>query len=645
MRLKMKFAFAVAAAVLAGVAVSVHAQSAPTNITAIVGSSAQYLELGQASSLTSATGTVCVFDSGGTNFTVTDNRGTAGEGFPYTDSGETWVEWNSGTGTSTIPNGTWNITLFVNVDSVVGNRAMFGGAHVTNPYTGSGSIASGPALVGIATCSLPPAVFNAINSANAGAGALVNVAATDIRPEDAKFAVNRALTACGTPIQDTALVNVGGTPTATSFYTQYLGIGDQNTTLDPSGRVGNKIQEGQLSTKKFNVLQFNIAGNDPFTGNPVPAYTTVELGAVPVLVIVNPSNTAGFGSLQLSNIDRATLSGYLDGTYGSTSDAFLNASTNLAAPPSGSNVFLREYMSGTYNTMEYSIPNSVENKSSQEVGTAAYLAANNVNGFAEFPPYNCNGNVFALSTNANSGSLANPLYEAYSRNSGETSIRGREIGTGDEIKAVLATAGLGTCNTTSNPACAVTQPNVPGKDSLGYGFWSVANYNNARAGTAKYLSVDGIDPIQQVWTDGLVPNAVYDNLGSVSFDNIRNGTYPILSFLRLAAVNGNPATTVQALVASAGRFLSPTQNDFVAVGQLPIVRSHFAPPGVAFAYAGGTCTPNSVGANGCFWAAANGTGSNQQAGGDVGGLALTLQSELDYITDTGNQNGNTGWRE
>ena len=635
MRLKLKFAFAVAAAVLACGAASVHAQSP---VVGIVGSSAQWLELGQASSIAPTNppagyGTVCVWDGG--SFTATDNRGTGAQGFPFTDSGAAWVQWNSGTGTCAVPAGTWSITYFINTDSVVGNRCFFAGCTVTTGYTGTSStcFTGASTFTGISEqTQICGTVFNAIN------GTKVTAAATDIRPEDAKFAVNRALTPCGTPIQDTVEVNVGGAETATPVYTQYLGIGDQNSGADSQNRVGNKIAEGQLSTKKFNVLQFNITGNDPFTNTAVPSYSVIELGAVPVVVFVNPSDGTGFGSLQLSNIDRAILAGYLDGTYGSTSDAFLVSGG--AAPTSGSNTFLREYMSGTYNTMEYSIPNSVQVHSSQEVGLNAQLANNN--GFI-FPPYNCTGSgataTFALSSNAQSGSLSNPLYENYLRPSGETSIRGREIGTGDEIKAVLATAGLGACTPTSTPACTSpnpTQPNVPGKDSLGYAFWSAANFNGARAGTGKYLSVDGIDPLEQDWQDGLIPNTVYDNLGDVSLAHVKDGSYPIYSILRLVA--GTTATsTINTLVSNAIKFLSPTQPDFVHVSQLPIVRSHFAPPGVLFP--GCTALP-------CQTSVSNGSSaSSPEAGGDVGGLALTLQSEFDYIADTNNQSGNTGMRQ
>jgi hypothetical protein len=328
-------------------------------------------------------------------------------------------------------------------------------------------------------------------------------------------------------------------------------------------------------------------------------------------------------------MDIAILAGYLDGTYGSTSDAFLNQTAS--APASGSDVFLREYMSGTYNTTEYSIPNSVQTKTSQEVEIASQQANNN--GFP-FPPYNCSGATvgggptFGLSALTGSSGTANPFFEPISRPSGETSIRVRELGTGDEVKAVLATAGLGS-----------GALNVPGKNGLGYAFWSAANFVNARAGTGKYLTVNGIDPLQEVWTDGLIPNTVYDNLPSVSLDHVRDGSYPVYSILRIES-SSTATPTVQALVASAIRFLGPTQPDFVHITQLPIVRSHFAPPGVAFA----GCTPV-LGSSNCSQSASNGTGSNPEAGGDVGGLALPLQSEFDYITDTGNQNGNTGFRQ
>jgi hypothetical protein len=653
MRQKMKFAFAVTAAILACAAASVHAQ-APGEVIAMSGSSALYEELGQASSIISLqTGaTDCVWDSGGTkDFTLTDTRpGLAGIGANTTDTGTAWIFWTSGvSGTCESPTAGFDIIVFVSVDSTVGNRCFFASPSCTLTLATALAATGAPyapisptALPGISESDLPATVINGItNSLGTGLGAAINAAATDIRPEDAAFATLRALTPCGQNIQDTITLTVGGAETLETVYTQYEGIGDQTTSYDQVGGktvAGAAIDEGNGGTKVFNVLAFNLFGKDPIvtTNNVVSSYTVTQVGAVPVVVFVNPANISGFGSLSLSNIDRGILAGYLDGTYGSTSDAFLVQSPS--APPSGSTVFIREYLSGTYNTMEYGIPNNREIQSGQDVGLAAQQA--NANGVS-FPPYNCSGGTvyggatYGLNLNSkylnDPPSTINPLYESFTRPSGETSIRTRQIGTGDEIGGVLGTNTGHTLSPT---------------DSLGYAFWSAANFVNATAKTGKYLTVDGVDPIQETWADGLIPTSSNDLLHNVSLSNVSNGSYPIWSILRLVSSSAGATTAMSDLQAAAIKFLGPTQPDFVHSSQLPIVRSHFAPPQIAFTGPNGNCTPV-LGTSNCASNASNGSsgsGESAEAGGDVGGIVLTLQSELDYFTDTG-LNGNLGKRQ
>lgn len=65
-----------------------------------------------------------------------------------------------------------------------------------------------------------------------------------------------------------------------------------------AGPVGVAIRSGVTgSTGAVTPVDFNITGNDPITGEPVPAYATVSIGASPVLLFVNKNNTdlGGFG--------------------------------------------------------------------------------------------------------------------------------------------------------------------------------------------------------------------------------------------------------------------------------------------------------------------------------------------------------------
>jgi hypothetical protein len=583
MKMKLKQALMGVAAMLVLAATQSSAQF--TNTVAIAGSSALYNEVGQASYAASG----CAWTDKSKDFTLNDTRLALTAGI---DIGTAWVTWYPTSDNCANPNitSTTPVTFYVSTDSTVGNRCFFASPRctITAPSAISGA-AGGNALPGVTDTALPSAVYSAIN------GASENMAATDIRPEDAMFATLRVLTPCGTSV-------VSGS--------QYLGLGYVS-----AGEILGSSHQTSGGGGGFNIANFALMGTDPYSSAALPgAFTVTPVGAVPVVVFVNPSNPSGFGSLQVSNIDRAVLAGYLDGTYGSVTDVIPGPYSTGAA----TTVYLREPLSGTYNTMEYAIPNSVQNQSSQDVGLAAQNASTNLG--VPFPPYNCVSGAFALPTSSKlvSGSTANPLTEGYKRSSttsGAASYRARAIGTGNEVKAVLAT-----------------------EDSLGYAFWSAANFSSANAQTGKYLTVDGIDPLQQVWSDGLIPTSGNDLLGNVSLAHVKDGSYPIWSILRLvtdtAANNAFTAGQATKLASAAVTFLSPSQPDFVPLSQLGIVRSHFAPPGVNFP--GGACsgTPPSC------------TPSNSpEAGGDVAGLVYTQASDGAYNADTGQSTGNTGHRQ
>ena len=186
---------------------------------------------------------------------------------------------------------------------------------------------------------LPSAVFNALN------GAMVNAAMTDIRPEDALFATNRALV----PLTS----NRSG-----------LGYGP--------APIGVPILSA-FSTKSVLPVQFAITGTDPISGQPARAnYITTSIGAAPVLVFVNKTNTLSghLGSSVFTNVNRFVLADLLNGRQ---AGYYLLTRTRDRAPTLGLpavpiHVRLREPLSGTYNTMEFCIPNSKEIATSQEVG-------------------------------------------------------------------------------------------------------------------------------------------------------------------------------------------------------------------------------------------------------------------------------------
>jgi len=559
--------------------------SGPTVQVLAIGSSALWLELGQASaasqgcSWTIAKGTVQAIDS-----RVGTAPGTA-------ENGAVWVTWSAGGGTCSTPGSTSLINAYINTDSVIGNRCYFASPRCTmNLPIAEVGVNGANQLTGVTDVALPASIQTALN------GAFFNTAATDIRPEDAKFATLRLLTPCGTAITN------GGSAT------QYLGLGYASGTTG----VGNSIKEAALSgSGSFHIFDFNLTGTDPITNAPIPAaYTVTSVGAAPIVVFVNPSDEAGFGSLLVSNINRATLAGFLDGTYGRTSDAIpqtaAGGSTGIA-----STVFLREPLSGTYNTMEYSVPNSVELQSSQDLGMAAVIANGGTTGKIEPAAY-CSGTAWS--------SAMNPLVETASSlgrlvgSSNPNPGRYRSIGTGDEVAAVLAN-----------------------QDSLGYAFWSAANFAKATATSGKYLTVDGVDPIQENWVDGLIPTSGNQLLGNVTMAHVKDGSYPIWSILRLVSDPSN-SSAISALTSAAAAFLTPNQPDFVHASQLTVVRSHFAPPSVTF-----PCYGTALGT--AAGQPANGTGTVLECGGDVGGHVYGIGADKDYNADTLSQFGNIGQRQ
>jgi len=515
-----------------------------------VGSSALFLELGQAAAAKKANGglgATCLWSTSVKNAVVATDASANGGG--ETESGNAWVAWtptstNSCTSTTT----TTKIYAYLQTDSVVGNRCLFNGCTVNFTSTAIGSSSSGLILGTSSEVSLPSAIATILN-----ANKTVTAAGTDIRPEDAQFATKRGLTPCGTPV-------VTGS--------QYLGLGYSN---------GGTI-DSFYSTSVFHVINFALPAS----------FAVTSVGATPIVVAVETDGTEnGFGDPNIKNLNRSTLARYLDGSIGST-NAALTPGTAAVGTPAATTVLVREPLSGTYNTMEYNIPNSVELKTSQDVGFNQPSATKNCSGTA--PKWNAEGtSLGTLVTGA---------------------VRNRVIGTGQMVTELLAT------------------PNT-----LGYAFWSVANFK-AATNTAKYLTIDGIDPLENYYTDGEIPATPYD-LTRVTLAHIKDGTYPIWSNLRLVNKGATALPGVTALATAAqnfvtfGEVLNP-RPDFVPASSLKVLRSHFTPPGQ-------TVVP------------ANGDGSScsvTEAGGDVGGVVLTHQVDVAYCVATGGSTkGITGLRQ
>lgn len=540
------------------------------------GSSAMFLELGQAAQSSAVTATPCVWTHASETLpsgqmVARDDRPNAfPPNLPIDDDGDIWIAWGPGTGTCAAPTGNFNIYAYTSLDSVLGVRCYFevddssgnvgcveiitvpagtaGENKLCNP---SGSCVYGP------DTPIPQAIISALNGQHWFA------VGTDILPEDAKFALLRMFARCGDP--------VWRQPFDLGLRETY-GLGYQGAVPG----IGKSVLS-HFSNALFHTLDFNFFGNDPLnSGKPVPAYSITTLGAKPIIIAVSPAGGAGVGAA--TDINGFTLALFTGGVLGRTTD--------LLGPTVTSPVttLISEPFSGPYNVMEYSVPNSSQFHISQDEN-------------------NCDGSGGA-SSNALNVQSTNGVYPAY---------RVRALGTAEMITQIQA-------------ATATDQ-------RLGYFYWSAANASAFTAANGKYLTVNGVDPLQDIYTDGVLPGADSAHpLSNVTFKWLNMGDYPIWSVLRIISQTPVPIGVTNLI--SAAQALNSTQHNFIGAPDLQVWHSHFYLPLVGQNIAGnGTtiATPNDL----C--AAQN---ALPEFGGDLGGANTLKQDNYDFCTDfTGNVNG------
>lgn len=524
------------------------------------GSSAIFLEMGQGAASGTYTGTTCVWTSksDAVNIIARDLRTT-----PETDeSGNIWITWGPGTGSCASPAGSYNIYSYEQLDSVVGNKCYFEVDSSDTPgcvmgLTTAAGTAGANLLPGYTDTNLPAAVISALN------GKHFTFAGTDIRPEDAKFQTERLFASCGSPIYRNPY-DLG--------YRLTYGLGYATGTTG----VGLQIKSA-FSSKLFNVLEFALSGPDPITGNNAPSFTVSPIGAQPIIVQVAPaSDTSGIAGA--SDINGFTLALFYEGVLGRSTDLFGPTTTNPVV------TLVREPLSGTYNTFEYSVPNTSQYHTSQDdnfcSGSAVYSQTMNIP--------SANGMVAGAA-------------------------RKRVIGTG-EMQSTLQAAST---------------------DTLGYSFWSQANMNGDS--NVKYLTVNGVDPLLNsygdngTYTPGALPQASpgagVPPLSAITFKNLAAGDYPAWSAVRVIS---RPSDSGVANLISASHTLDATQHDYIALSNLKVWHSHFPIYGVTGVYANGSTinTPNDL----C-------NGGAAEAGGDAGGTNVLVQANQDFCSDYGNPSG------
>ncbi|HVI09880.1 MAG TPA: hypothetical protein VND65_16455 [Candidatus Binatia bacterium] len=426
-----------------------------------------------------------------------------------------------------------------------------------------------------------------------------NVSHTDVRPEDGLYATSRALSSYNTT---NGLAGMG--------YNQ-SGCGAVTTGGTGSNKlIGCPIYDSFAQNTVFYALNWALSGADPYSGATVPGYTTISLGASPIVVFVNNSDTSslGFGKgnpgpYLFTDVNHKVLSHVFDGTDSCTGDLLstinpTNGSFGGTIPGSGEpiQVVLREPLSGTYNTFEFTgvrtLSGSAATANGQnKITTAQWISDDESSQEADLhgnlgatfgtsgPAFNFNNGTGCPGSSASapdgSENCGDPLYNQTqsltSFTSCGTGVKVRAIGTGESVKA-----GLGSINP---PHWSIT-------DGIAYAFWGYSNFapaatgctgtgtsGNVACGTYKghYLTVDAIDPLcadegcaaEQV---GTVAANNFPQCGVVQgvagygfpcqqipFTNIYNGKYPLWSVLRLVSFPNVAATaTVNGTVTPEG---------------------------------------------------------------------------------------------
>jgi len=577
-------------------------------------------------------------------------------------TGNIWIVW--------IENGS-TVTDFwtdISVDSTVGVRCVLAQEIAARGCQLQVTSANGTATDQIipanlwvdnaADAALDLPIINAINTAVSG-GVHVNVGLTDIRPEDAAYATNRS---------------------KSSLTSTFTGLG--YTTANKN--VGANIVSGEATGAFAQPVGFALPGKaDPFTKVTVSTtFSALPIGAAPIVFITNNNGSPSITNLVTGITPSLKYTGQtypaanlFDGTTTCDTDS-LAFGGNGDGLGTALHLFLREPLSGTMNTTEFSVFRSFNNtKDSQEAGVG--------------------------------GSANNPLQNLPCASS--TGDRTRAIGTG-EVVGTGSTGVLGTAN------------------SLGYIFTGWGNLAKF-TGQAKYnyLTVDGVDPLfaapaggfnecvnagvptgqicgtkeacsagvctaggnaaqtvpfcstsvctNDLWTAYTDPTTSFTFAAGQSYPNVRYGLYKVWSIYRwiVSSTDSNDAFGPFLVSQEAQNYVNGDVADFIpfsacapATGNacfgttgptdgLAVFRSHFQPaavlgPCTATTVKNGQITDANLADNGNTLGGGNVptlTGSNE-CGGDVGGLIFgpygTTSPAVSQVTVSTTHTVNKGFK-
>jgi hypothetical protein len=521
------------------------------------------------------------------------------------EGGTVFIAWDN----NTSPVSVW---LYLSVDSIVGNRLFFAVPRATVQIDSGAATKAGANKVPAAIllnrqtnldqsddAAVPSTVLSAI-----AASPTFTAAISDVRPEDAKFEVNRVLAAY--TVTGTGL-GYGTAGNATCFQPPDSWAVSANLGCPVYGTWGARATP----------VQYAISGKDPFnTTLSAWKYTTIEVGAEPVVFLYNATDSKGLGALgpdgnvAFKNLNRYTATYAFNGSLGLAQDLDPSLTAALQGLASNPPFFpiLREPLSGTMTTTEFNIFRSIE-------------------ALKEIPDAASQETGIKLSESCALGSnCPDPLYLPGPGASG--SIRYRAIGTGAEISGVSGVGGI------KNLA-----------DSIGYAFFSFGNVNPiaGASGAGRYVTLDGVDPINLgygsyvsdgvTYAPGQLPlcAAPCTAPGGTSLPNVRNGSYPAWTIIRAVTdAAGNNLVNTEALVTAAQNEVNNTTADFVPFVCTNTTGLCTGEPGLTVFHAHFTVTS-------VPGAPKNGIGGGADTGGDVGGAVFPDQADLDYKTDTGKE--------
>ncbi len=394
-----------------------------------------------------------------------------------------------------------------------------------------------------------------------------NAAGTDVRPEDVLYATTRALTAYDGIVPP----KTDGGTLAGLGYGQSPGC----TTTANAGKIGCPFLDSFNQGSQFFVADWALSGTDPLAGGTLPSYTTLAVGAVPVVIIAGNEDSnnlghtftdaAGNTNYTYNNVNRQILQQVYSGYTSCVADLQSASAVNLASSAAPLQVIQREALSGTYNTFEFTgirtqqggpLADSAAPDANADSGQeqfndpsvfpghfsstdCTYQGTVNSNGVA-YPTANCFDPLFLSydGTDIKAGSQC----QGSSNSAPGLPVRLRAIGTSQLVKAV---GNL--LKTPAGYAVSVYNP-------IGYSFSGYANLGTLCSkitGTScssflgHYLTVDGIDPMfatpggefdnPNPNTSGAFNPPVCDftvTCPTIPYTHIKDGSYPLWSILR-----------------------------------------------------------------------------------------------------------------